>query len=972
MKTQTSQSSHRDHGQYTGVYLQQGRMITDADWNALGEIGQRRLVGALWDAMASGAPRQGGLRLSDDGGVRLHPGVLYVGGVPARLVGDGPMAPDEQPRYPDPPPFEGRDLTLYADVWERSVTALEDPALMDPALHGADTSSRGETVLQVKWCPRGVDPTDPAVNPPLGDAPLALRLRHIFVGDDPCDPCASEMNLDERIGNYLFRVEVHDLFRDEAGDRQLVLKWSRDNGAEAHEADNVPEGFDRGDWVWEFYDDASEQTLGRHLPEGYRPRRGRLSTTFERPPEGEPRAFVRQWDGFLQLNLDVAALVTGVDRGAELDPELDPDAHGWVDIDAGVLQVNGERLELRLAFANRAFLPGDYWQAPVREAVQGPGDYVLGDDSVGEPPSGVRHRYLRLGELDGDGALVPHSDAERRRFNFPPLTDLAAADVGFSERCNALFQGAENVQQALDALCDIAAEHIAYRLPDCRGGMKVTVKRLLAEALAERWPDIDGDGRLSVRDMLDGLLCHLESATLPHTVPECRDARGTLRERLGIAPGPTTTAEPLNRLLCDTTADHLPLGRETELCPDLDQEGVESVQDALNALCERGGGGGCAQVVAPGDLARTLKALIDQEEQNIWLCLKPGVHELPAGLPLRVDGHIRISGGGYHASGIRLEGGEWALQAPQIQLLDLGIEVPGDGESRVHLTGDDITLQRVHVLGREADGDAAQRRPLIHIDGLLKGGIGLIRFEDSRLTPVDQGWALLLEQVREAGYVQNNHINGVVRYRHGVGKPVDPASQGIDYVNLRRGDSPEPVADREREGDTGGDGRQPRPSTGGGPVIRPIPDPIPIPIPGPILEQPLPDRVAATEGVLHINNNFVRRWVSDMESGFVQVDDRDRRFLAQAVTGPAIVSAAQNTLGMGSSVIGGRLMAQGNQLVNLEDDRGNRPALWLFCNQMVAHGHIGPGMEARHTALEDAIGHNLMAFESLNREGEET
>ncbi|ABI57089.1 DUF6519 domain-containing protein [Alkalilimnicola ehrlichii MLHE-1] len=967
MKTQTSQPSHRDHGQYSGVYLQQGRMITDADWNALGEIGQRRLVGALWDAIASGAPREGGLRLSDDSGLRLHPGVLYVGGVPARLTGDGPLAPGEQPDYPDPPPFDGRDLTLYADVWERPVTALEDPALMDPALHGADTSSRGETLLQVKWCPRGLDPADPAVNPPLGDAPLALRLRHIVVGDDPCDPCASEMNLDERIGNYLFRVEVHDLFLDEAGERQLVLKWSRDNGAEAHQADNVPEGFDRGDWVWEFFDEASERTLGRHFPEDYRPRRGRLTPAFERPPEGEPRAFVRQWDGFLQLNLDRPALVSGVDRGAELDPELDPDAHGWAGIDAGVLAVNGERLELRLAFADRQFLPGDCWQAAVREAVQGPGDYVLGDEHTGEPPRGVRHRYLPLGELDGDGALVPHGDAERRRFNFPPLTDLAAADVGFSERCEALYRGAENVQQALDALCDIAAEHIAYRLPDCEGE-EVTVKRLLAEALAERWPDIDRDGRLSVRDMLDGLLCHLDSAALPHDVPECRDGRRSLRERLRIPAGRTTTAEPLNRLLCDTTADHLPLGRETELCPDLDREGVETVQDALNTLCGRSGGGGCAQVVEPGELARTLKVLIEERRESIWLCLKPGVHEIPADLALHTARHIRISGGGYHACGIRLEGGEWALQAPQIQLFDLGIELPDDGESRVHLSGDDITLQRVHVLAREAEGGGGQRRPLLHIDGQLKEGIGLIRLEDCRLTPVDRGWALLLERVYQVAYIQNNHIDGLVRYRHGVGKPVDPASQRIDYVDLRSGDTPEPVADGDREGDTGGDVPRPRPGTGGGPVVRPIP----IPIRDPILNRRLPDRVADAEGSLHVNNNFILRWTSDMESGFVRVDDRDRRFLARAVTGPAIFTVAQNTFGMRSSFIGGRLMAQGNQLVALEDDSRNTPALWLLCNQLVAHGHIGPGLEARHTAVDDAIGNNLMAFASLNQNGDQT
>ncbi|RLK50612.1 hypothetical protein DFR31_0518 [Alkalispirillum mobile] len=966
MKTQTSQPSHRDHGQYSGVYLQQGRMITDADWNALDEIGQRRLVGALWDAIASGAPRQGGLRLSDGAGVRLHPGVLYVGGVPARLVGDGPMAPDEQPRYPDPPPFEGRDLTLYADVWERSVTALEDPALMDPALHGADTSSRGETVLQVKWCPRGVDPTDPAVNPPLGDAPLALRLRHIFVGDDPCDPCASEMNLDERIGNYLFRVEVHDLFRDEAGDRQLVLKWSRDNGAEAHEADNVPEGFDRGDWVWEFYDDASEQTLGRHLPEGYRPRRGRLSTTFERPPEGEPRAFVRQWDGFLQLNLDAAILVTGVDRGAELDPELDPDAHGWVDIDAGVLQVNGERLELRLAFADRAFLPGDYWQAAVREAVQGPGDYVLGDESVGEPPRGVRHRYLRLGELDGDGALVPHSDAERRRFNFPPLTDLAAADVGFNERCNALFQGAENVQQALDALCDIAAEHIAYRLPDCRGGMEVTVKRLLAEALAERWPDIDGDGRLSVRDMLDGLLCHLDSAALPHDVPECRDGRRSLRERLRIPVGRTTTAEPLNRLLCDTTADHLPLGRETELCPDLDREGVETVQDALNTLCGRSAGGGCARVVVPGDLTRTLKELIDQEAESIWLCLKPGEHELPPGLDLEAGRHIRISGAGYRACRILVRAPLWQLEAPEIQLTDLGIYFEGDESAGLRLTGEDISVTGVHF----QDAHAQEDEPMVHIRGPQpsRKGVTALRLEDSRFFPWGRKLALLLEQVSYVGHVRHNWIEGEVHYNPMIDKPVDPDRQGIARTSI---DGDRVVLGRVAVvvGGEDRDERDPAPERRA--TTRPLLGAAPIPG---IRGQPgnaggdAPRRgregedieVSPGGGGVYIENNVIERWVSLMESGLVR-----RNILEGQVAGPVLLNVQHNAFAVGSSFIGGQLVATGNHVFS--DRSHDSSEVWFIANQLIAQGNLAEDREseARYSAESHAVANNLLNFRAF-------
>ena len=89
MKTQTSHTTPIDNPGYSGVYQQQGRMITDADWNALTDIEKQRLVSALRDAIASGAPRQGGLAIGSGGDDPLiEPGILYVDGVPARLQGE--------------------------------------------------------------------------------------------------------------------------------------------------------------------------------------------------------------------------------------------------------------------------------------------------------------------------------------------------------------------------------------------------------------------------------------------------------------------------------------------------------------------------------------------------------------------------------------------------------------------------------------------------------------------------------------------------------------------------------------------------------------------------------------------------------------------------------------------------------------------------------------------------------------------
>ena len=51
MKTQLSQFPVTLHRPYSGVYQQQGRMITDADWNAAIQVGRNALGDSLMDVM---------------------------------------------------------------------------------------------------------------------------------------------------------------------------------------------------------------------------------------------------------------------------------------------------------------------------------------------------------------------------------------------------------------------------------------------------------------------------------------------------------------------------------------------------------------------------------------------------------------------------------------------------------------------------------------------------------------------------------------------------------------------------------------------------------------------------------------------------------------------------------------------------------------------------------------------------------
>ena len=700
MKTQISRDSFQPGQRYSGLYLQQGRMITDADWNELTDIGKARLIDALRDVVsganapagpiAGGAPRVGGLRLfADPAGsdkVFIQPGELYAEGVPARLAAAKPMRINEQPDYPIAADYPGQSLLLYADVWERAVTALERADLMDAALHGADTATRTQTMVQIKWCDsvgKTIDPLDPDDNPPQGNGLLSLQLTLIASGGDACDPCAGQVEVDERIGNYLFRVEVHDY---EPATGWLTLKWSRDNGAEACPVKDMPNGFDQGPWVWEFFDGKTERLLGNHLAANVKNARGLIKETCVAPTLAtEPKDFVRQWDGYLRINLntlgDATVQLSGRDRGVALaQGAAATAAHGRVNATGGLVRVNLERMELRLDTAGKRFVAGDYWLAAVRESAHASGQYVLpamADMTApgqGEPPRGVRHHYLLLGEIGINRKLVEPSDAFRRRMAFPPLTDLAAADVGFVNTCPGLFSTAENVQQALDKLCAIGAEDIAYLPPSCGGNEGKSIKDRLKAA----W-DANSDAKLTVKEVLDSLLCQLNAASLPYAVPTCSGSP-TVRELLGIAAGDANVAPVLDKLLCEFKAGDLPLDKsDPELCSDLQPASVATVQDALKTLCAKSSGG-CAQMVtSAGHLEALLEEFAKGKTLDLWICLKAGTYPIGKGIAIGGKRSLRVSGQGPESATIVFAGDALRIEADEVIFENLAFTCTSGG-----------------------------------------------------------------------------------------------------------------------------------------------------------------------------------------------------------------------------------------------------------------------------------------------------
>ncbi|WP_246540279.1 DUF6519 domain-containing protein [sulfur-oxidizing endosymbiont of Gigantopelta aegis] len=325
MKTQISRIRKNTQKNYSSISHQQGRMLTDSDLTEQALLSRDRLNQVLYDVIGSGTPRHNALlQLNDESGEpvpELHwgnnGGRVYVDGIAADVRPSDSATETDSFQYEHQlyyPMGDNASLLpietpyrLYLDVWGRSITWLEDEDLRDPGLHGADTTTRTQTLAQVKWCRADIDPLCVELNPAIGNCRLKLILRSLSSSSDLCDPCANELELNDAVGNYLFRVEVHDVHYDENDQADaLVLKWSSENGAEAYKTADVPPDFSNNQYVYEFFDDISEKHLGVHLARDtdnkrfIDGKRADLQENFSATSSAS-KVFVRRWDGWCKI-----------------------------------------------------------------------------------------------------------------------------------------------------------------------------------------------------------------------------------------------------------------------------------------------------------------------------------------------------------------------------------------------------------------------------------------------------------------------------------------------------------------------------------------------------------------------------------------------------------------------------------------------------------------------------------------------
>jgi hypothetical protein len=411
---------------YSDVLQQQGRVQLDADWNAQRAIDRGRLradttamVGAA--GMPWADPGFAILPTADGRGLTIGVGTLYVGGVLCR--NDMALALDAQPNAPGQglPPAAGRFL-VYLDVWDRHVTALQDAALRDPALGGPDTTTRIQTLWQVRTIAVDANATGDAFSPgwaPPGSGSTGRMKAEI----DPAtagSACAlPTYGGYTALSNQLYRVEIHN--GGTPGSQQPpTFKWSRDNGIVVSAvsaitgqtitvADIGPDdtlSFTQGQLVELLRpeDELNGIPGALLLVQTVQPETGAVIIDGATPlpswaavPMSRTGVLLRRWDmagaaatatagGILLQSLPIAL-------EAGLSVSFDPAGH---------------------------YQPGDYWLVPARAIPTAETGNILWFGGA-QPALGISHRYASLALVDrkADGTFSLFEDL---RTLFEPLT----------------------------------------------------------------------------------------------------------------------------------------------------------------------------------------------------------------------------------------------------------------------------------------------------------------------------------------------------------------------------------------------------------------------------------------------------------------------------------------------------------------------------------------------------------------------
>jgi len=377
--------------QYAAVLKQQGRVDLDSDANEQRAIDLTQRGTTNSDVIGPyGGPAgaNGGFQISISGnGISIGSGRYYVNG----LLVDNPAVADYDTQQPwlYNPAFSaeqllselgqgGTTVQLVLEVWQRLVTTLDDPCLLEPALGQADTTARLQTVWRVVGsviptstipAPETIDPANPVTSlapccQMLYNTSPAQHTGTLSADTNPsgsdcgCQPIAAAGY--QGLENQLYRVEIHT-----SGTlATATFKWSRENASVVTQVTSLnpnspvitvsnlgPDanlGFQNGQWV-ELTDDTYQFGEIPNQPgllyQILSINQATLQVTFTAPLVGiDPtrNARMRRWD----------------QSGASATSQGVPVSSASVPLENGI----------EVTFGGGNYTAGDYWLIPARTA----------------------------------------------------------------------------------------------------------------------------------------------------------------------------------------------------------------------------------------------------------------------------------------------------------------------------------------------------------------------------------------------------------------------------------------------------------------------------------------------------------------------------------------------------------------------------------------------------------------------------
>ena len=440
---------------YSAVLPLQGRVVLDSDAFEQTAIIRYYLRAAIADIVGPAAAADGGFQISwlQDGGttdLAVAPGRIYVGGILAEAAPgvtyltqpDGYLDPSvSADQLPDNGPY-----VVYLRVFERSVTAIQDPNIREVALgiHGPDTAGRAQVVWQVAyWQP---DSEEKGGNDPQGalrewqqwQAELAasagtLQARARQPADAETDICSVSPQAQYRgreNQNYLleiFRGGTAQPSGTQAAGQVAQYVWSRDAGSTEFAIQalagaevtvstlgrNLVSSLEIEDYV-EIADDASASRVADDRPPAY-PR-----TLFQ-------VTAINAVNRIVTLSADPTATIGTTGTNPTLHPLLrrwdsagmTPVTEGtWLDLESGVqvLFAGLRQTSSAQGGGSVTYRAGDNWLVPARTVLA---NVVWPQDSSGPqalPPLGVAYHYAPLAFVP-DGGGVPRD----LRSTFTPI-----------------------------------------------------------------------------------------------------------------------------------------------------------------------------------------------------------------------------------------------------------------------------------------------------------------------------------------------------------------------------------------------------------------------------------------------------------------------------------------------------------------------------------------------------------------------